>query len=174
MIKEKFDLSVNKLIVLFMLNKISLPMTNSQISNFILAKEYTNYFSLQQYLSEMVDSQLLEIEKIQHNTRYIITENGKKTLSYFQNRIPNTTKQEIIDYLKQNKHKLRTEIEVTSEYILEKTGDYTVHCVAKENETTLIDLKLNAINKKMAISICDNWRNRSQDIYAMIVNELFS
>ena len=37
-----------KLMVLYMLNKVDFPLTNSQISEFILDKGYTNYFTLQQ------------------------------------------------------------------------------------------------------------------------------
>ena len=45
-----------KLIVLKMLEQIDAPLTNSRISEFILDKGYTNYFSLQQSLSEMVET----------------------------------------------------------------------------------------------------------------------
>ena len=33
-----------KLIVLYMLDKVDFPLTTSQISEFILEKEYTTYF----------------------------------------------------------------------------------------------------------------------------------
>ena len=42
-----------KLIVLTMLDRVDFPLTNAQISDFILTKEYTNYFTLQQVLSEL-------------------------------------------------------------------------------------------------------------------------
>ena len=37
-----------KLIILYMLNQVDFPLTNSQISEFILDKGYTTYFKLQQ------------------------------------------------------------------------------------------------------------------------------
>ena len=46
-------LMLYKLMVLYMLNKVDFPLTNSQISEFILDREYTNYFHLQQALSEL-------------------------------------------------------------------------------------------------------------------------
>ena len=46
-------LTLYKLIILKMLAQIDSPLSNSQISEFILEKEYTNYFTLQQVLSEM-------------------------------------------------------------------------------------------------------------------------
>ena len=40
-----------KLIILYMLNKVDFPLTNSQISEFILDEGYTTYFNLQQAIS---------------------------------------------------------------------------------------------------------------------------
>ena len=37
-----------KLIILYMLDKVDFPLTNSQISEFILNEGYTTYFKLQQ------------------------------------------------------------------------------------------------------------------------------
>ena len=51
-----------KLIVLYMLEKLDFPLTNGQISEFILDKGYTTYFTLQQALSEMVESNLIREE----------------------------------------------------------------------------------------------------------------
>ncbi len=45
-----------KLIVLYMLDKVDFPLTTSQISEFILEKEYTTYFKLQETLAEMEHS----------------------------------------------------------------------------------------------------------------------
>lgn len=47
-----------KLIILYMLDKVDFPLTNSQISEFILNEGYTTYFKLQQALSELLDSGL--------------------------------------------------------------------------------------------------------------------
>ena len=50
-----------KLIVLYMLDKVDFPLTTSQISEFILEKEYTTYFKLQETLAEMEHSGLLRV-----------------------------------------------------------------------------------------------------------------
>ena len=44
-----------KLIILYMLDKVDFPLTNSQISEFVLDKGYTDYFKLQQALSELAE-----------------------------------------------------------------------------------------------------------------------
>ena len=42
-----------KLIILYMLDKVDFPLTNSQVSEFILDEGYTTYFKLQQAISEL-------------------------------------------------------------------------------------------------------------------------
>ena len=51
-----------KLMVLYMLRQANLPLSNEQISEFFLSKEYTNYLSLQQVIGELFDK-IIEINK---------------------------------------------------------------------------------------------------------------
>ena len=68
-----------KLIVLYMLDKVDFPLTTSQISEFILDKGYTSYFRLQETLSELAGSGLLEVETTHNRTLYHLTESGAET-----------------------------------------------------------------------------------------------
>ena len=56
MIESSFTLY--KLIILYMLQNVNFPLSNTQISDFILEKEYTNYFHLQEALSELQDTKV--------------------------------------------------------------------------------------------------------------------
>ena len=49
-----------KLIVLYMAQQSREELTNSQISQFVLDRDYTDYFHLQQVLSELVETGLLK------------------------------------------------------------------------------------------------------------------
>ena len=66
-----------------MLNQVDFPLTNSQISEFILDKGYTTYFRLQSALAELTDSGLLKIELTHNRTLYNLTEEGAATINYF-------------------------------------------------------------------------------------------
>lgn len=70
-----------KLIVLYMLEKVDFPLTNGQISEFVLDKGYTTYFKLQQTLSEMVDARFIREETTHNRTLYHLTEEGASTPS---------------------------------------------------------------------------------------------
>ena len=74
-----------KLIVLYMLEKVDFPLTTSQISEFILEKEYTTYFKLQETLAEMEKSDLSAAETTHNRTRYHLKTTGWDTIQYFRN-----------------------------------------------------------------------------------------
>ena len=52
-------LTIYKLIILYMLDKVNFPLTSAQISEFILEKEYTNFLTLQRAISELSESSML-------------------------------------------------------------------------------------------------------------------
>ena len=60
-----------KLMILYMLNKVNFPLTNSQLTQFFLDKEYTTYFTLQQVLSELEprDRTLIILRYLNRNTQ---------------------------------------------------------------------------------------------------------
>ena len=59
-----------KLIILFMLDRVDFPLTNSQISDFVLDEGYTTYFKLQQAISELLDSGFIREESTHSRTFY--------------------------------------------------------------------------------------------------------
>ena len=95
-------LTLYKLIILYMLEKVDFPLTNAQISGFILDKGYTTYFHLQQAISELIDSELIESKTIRNSSYFEITAQGKQTLSYFEDQISDGIKSDISTFFKEN------------------------------------------------------------------------
>ena len=150
-------LTLYKLIVLYMLNKVSFPLTNAQISEFILEKEYTNFLTLQQVISELTEANMIDAHTAMNRTLLTITQEGRDTLQYFENHINEAIKEEIQSYLMQKEYSLREEISVLGNYYKSTSGEYEAHLIAKERGINLIDLTLSVPSQEMAATICDNW-----------------
>ena len=161
-----------KLIILYMLDRVDFPLTNSQISEFVLTKKYTNYFTLQESINDLIDSSYLSVSTIRSSSHYKITDKGEEALSLFENRIPHDIKEDILEYFENQKINLKNEAEIYSDYSLNENKEYTVSCIIKDRNETLLDLKLCVPLKSQAVAICDNWRGKSTDVYDYIVNEL--
>ncbi|WP_373215986.1 DUF4364 family protein [Ruminococcus sp. 5_1_39BFAA] len=164
--------TVYKLIVLYMLQNSRESLTNSQISEFILEHEYTNYFHLQQAVSELVESELVEKQTISNSSYYRLTEDGKNTLSYFENQLSEDIKKEVREYLKKNGCETPTQILMPADYYINTQGGYAVRCQLIERNTSLIDLNIAAPNLEAAKAMCRRWPDKCQDIFGKIMEEL--
>lgn len=166
-------LTLYKLIILYMLDQVSFPITTAQISNYILEKEYTNFLTLQQVISELTEAEMISARTLNNRTLLSITEEGRETLHFFENRISDTIKTEIHQYFLENEFDLRDEVSVLGDYYKSTSGDYEAHLIAKERDNNLIELTLSVPTKEAATAICDNWQKKNQEIYQYLINQLF-
>ena len=121
-------LAEHKLIILHLLQKMGISLSNSEICQFLLEKNYMDYFSVQQYLAELESAGWLEKTREQNNTRYTLTDDGEEVINYFINRISDEVKNEINVYVHENSRRIRAEYAVTANYFPELNGDYLVKC----------------------------------------------
>lgn len=171
---SNLELSLNKLMILFMIKTAGLPLSNTQISEFILNAGYTDYFSMQQYISQMIDTDLIKTSRITNHTLYDITSEGETTLMYFENHIPESIKDDIILYLTENKFDIRSKFEIIADYIPQSDGQYMVECRARENNETLVAVSMRVSNKEEALQICQNWEDNNHEIYKQLLSMLLS
>lgn len=166
-------LTLYKLIVLYMLNRVSFPLTAAQISDFILTREYTNFLTLQQVIRELTDTGLVDARTVRNRTQLLLTKDGKQTLDFFSQQISTSIRQEIDEYLKENEMELRNEVSILADYYKSTSGEYEAHLKAKEGNVTLVDLIISVPVEETAAAICDNWQDKNQEIYQYLIEQLF-
>ena len=100
-------ITLYKLIVLYMLDRVSFPLTGAQISDFMLEKEYTNFLTLQQIINELTEAGMISAQSIRNRTHLSITNEGKETLRFFENRIGDAVKKDVLQYFAEKEFDLR-------------------------------------------------------------------
>lgn len=155
-----------------MLQNSESALSNSQISEFILDQEYTNYFHLQQAISELVESELIDKQTLSNISYYTLTEEGTRTLTYFEKDLSSEIKQEVKDYLKKNDYHIPERILTPADYYETPQGGWTVRCQLIEGNTSLIDLNICAPGLEAAKEMCRTWPQKCQTIYETIMEEL--
>jgi len=165
-------MTLYKLMILYLLQQVSVPLTEDRISEFFLSREYANFYSLKQALGELQDAELIRRHQVRNSARYTITPEGEETFRFFGKKVS----QEIIDdmdaYLKENRFQIRNEAASSADYY--KTSDlgFTVQCEVAEGKNKLISLSLSAADEAQAQQMCENWKDSSQAIYAFILQKL--
>lgn len=171
-IENTEELAQNKLLILYLIKTSETNFTNGEITEFMLEKNYMNYFLVQQYLSELVNSNFIEILSHDSDEIYSILEKGKVALSYFEERIPDSIKAELNDEFVKIEKEEKKETEVITEHYEKDNGQFVVNLKLVENEETLFSIYLDVSTKKQADLICSIWKNNTEYIYQNIINLL--
>ncbi|MDD4843771.1 MAG: DUF4364 family protein [Anaerotignum sp.] len=167
------QLAEHKLIILHLVQKMGISLSNSEICQFLLNKEYMDYFSVQQYLSELVDAGWLEKTKEHNNTRYTLTDEGEEVINYFQNHVKESVKEDISIYVKDNNKRIRAEYAVTANYFPEFNGDFLVKCgLCDDDGGLLMEISVSVVSKQQAQQICRNWRKNVNHLYGSFLTSL--
>lgn len=167
-------MTLYKLMNLYMLKQVNFPLTNAQLSNFFLDREYTTYFTLQQALNELLEAGLIKMETLHNSTRYEITREGEDTLDFFGKKISPAIVEDMDEYLKENRFRMRNEVGLVSDFYKSTNQDYVVRCEVREGKTVLVGLDISVPDKDQAEIMCNHWKDRSQEIYAFIMKSLMS
>ena len=70
------ELAENKLLLLYILKNLKMPITNGQLTDIILENNFINYFILQQYISELVHSSFVKYESVNEKNLLLLTDKG--------------------------------------------------------------------------------------------------
>ena len=167
------QLASNKLLILYIMKKMNVDLTNSQITQIVLETEVMNYFSFQQFLSELIESKFLNIYKEDDREYYRLTQRGLEMLEYFLPKV-NDNSLKINDYIKKNKERILSETEVKATFKKENEREFIVNLRVIENNSDLINLNVIVSSEKQAMLICKNWKNNASYIYAEIIQSLIS
>ncbi len=164
--------TLTKLIVLYMLEKVGFPVTKAQVYDFILEKEYANYFTLTQATFELIEDGYIESNPTHSSTLLSLTDKGEDTLTFFQNRISEGIKSDINAYCEEHRGEITNRMSVMTNYYRTSAGDYIAELFAREKTEDLINIKINMPTEESARLVCDHWRDKSSDIYSFILENL--
>lgn len=163
------ELAENKLILLYLIDKVNIPISNPQITKIILENKFMNYFFLQQFLNELCESNFISSNPFEEKTLYTITDSGKQTLSYFINLIPIGIKASIDNSISKIRKNIKNATLISADFLPESENEFIVSCKVHEDNFSLIDLSITVGSRSDARTICDNWKMYSQEIYSEII-----
>lgn len=164
--------TIYKMTILTMLDKVDFPLSNTQIANFFLLQEYTDYFTVQQVIHELLDSKLIRFESSHNSTQYHITPLGKETLNCLEEKMSPAIEQDITDYFEKNQIAFRNENSVTANYYKSSGNGYDVRCKLQEKQVSVIDLTIHVATKPQAKAVCQNWQAQNMDICSYLMDML--
>ncbi len=171
--KTEFDEVEHKLLILYILEKMSIPTPSNIIEELILESNYMDYFKLNACLADLQEREF--IEKISSNniSRFYITNSGHKLLTTLETQLPLVVRSKIKNFVSKNKKDIKHSMEVSAQ-IYEDTDneEYIVRCKAYDDIHMLMELNITTPSHKEARCIRNNWLNNVSIIYEKIISEV--
>ena len=175
---EQEQLTLYKLMILYLIEKVDFPLSNSQISEFILDKGYTNYFTVQRAFHELEEENMLRVKQIRNMSHYALSDEGSEAIEMFEYQIPNSIKEDIAQFLKEKEYEaviavpLSGGLSSTSSVMQAVAKDIGINLQIREKENLLLEINLNVVSRDQAVYICDHWEKKHSDVYSMLIEKL--
>nr|MCR5734357.1 DUF4364 family protein [Lachnospiraceae bacterium] len=147
-------------------------LTTAQLYDYMMDRQYADYFKVNSILNEMMDTGLITSKTKRNTSHLMITEAGSDTIDLFPNKIPDDIKKEIRDFLIEKEIEFRNESSIQTSYDKMTNGSFLTELSIKEAGTDLLNIKVSLPTKTEAESMCINFEKKSGEIYKFIMQEL--
>ncbi len=166
------SLMLYKLIILYILDRMDFPITNTELTRFIVDKEYCDYITINQTLEDLIEDEYVAVEHSHNSYLYRITSSGKETLSFFYTRISVAIRDDIDAYLSEKEYQLREMVATTADYYEAKKNEFVVELRVVERDSELVHINLLVTSAAEADMICSRWKECSADVYGYLISTL--
>ncbi|MCL2170640.1 MAG: DUF4364 family protein [Defluviitaleaceae bacterium] len=163
-----------QILLLYLISKTNIPISQNQIMQFALEENYMNLLAVQEYLADMEKSGYLDAALHNNTTRYTITDGGISALAAYGKQLPIPLRNRIAKYISKNQHILKRDYEITASHFFDEDNrEYIAKCGLYDGDTPLLEINTSVVSQEQALTICNNWKNNSDSIYAQIMGILF-
>ena len=167
------DSTVNKLILLFVFDKMEAPLAEGIVLDICCtSNDWINYMDCKPLIGQLIEAGFLYEVPVTGKPLYTITPEGRTCLARFFSKIPTSMRESISQFVKQNRLKYRRKQECPADYYMNKDGTYTVIVKIIEPTQPVLELKFVVPNRQTAKAIYKKWEDKSADVYANIYEML--
>lgn len=167
-------LALSKLKVMYIFNKFDVPISNSELTSFVLENELMDYFALQEVITELYKSKYIDIYLKNGKELYYLTDESLNTLEIFKNMLPKYFTDDVNSKFVEIKKALERKNDLFAHYYKKKDDEYVVSFQVLENRVSIFSLSINVPDEKMAKSVCDKWNSNPEEIFGSIYKTLTS
>lgn len=168
------DLAENKVLILYLLNRLPDGIKNDNLYKIVSSANNLNYFYFQELLTDLIETKLVGSFTKDEDTFIKITSEGQNALSLTKSLLPGILKLKADNVFKEEVSIIKEESSIITEYIPKDENNYTVKCKIVEKNETLFEVSTFAGSRERAKQISDNWKNNANKLYPKIIDLLLN
>ena len=158
-----------KVLILFVMARVSYPVTSNEIYELCYQGECLSYFDVCTAIPEMVKSGHL---KETEDQKYEITEKGRADGALTEDSIAFTVKQRAENAVARFNRQIRRSSFVKTQVIPRENGDYSVIMALDDEMGNLMTLELVAPDQRQAVRLGKLFEKKAEMVYNLTMSEL--
>jgi len=171
-----FDGNRSKLILLFVLNKMDIPLTESTIIEICTSQnDWLSYMECKDIMWGLKEKGFIEYEEpLTEESIVKITLNGIACLSHFYRMIPADLRESVSKFVQSERMNIKKSQEYQSDYTRLPCGNYRVNLKIKDATAggNLLELNFKTRERSSAMAATKKWREKAPSAYAFVVENL--
>lgn len=161
-----------RLTILYTLKCFKISMTEGNLQEALVWSEILDYFTMMDFLLDMINLGLASTLTIENETRFDITEKGEETLNMFRDKIPASIRDRIYRLAEKELNKLAMGREIIADIQPIDDKKFMAKCGIYEYGIPLMELNLFAGTRKQAEELAKKFEDMAPDLYKNILDKV--
>ncbi|MEG1751526.1 MAG: DUF4364 family protein [Clostridia bacterium] len=170
------DSTLDKLVILFVLEKMEIPLTENSITDICCADNgWVNYMDCKDALFRLVEANLIYKTKVsEKEDSFTITYEGRNCLLHFYRKIPLSLREQMQDFIADNRMEFKRAQEYVSDFVKNDDGSYTVTLKIRSPliKESIFEINIKAPSHESAMECCNRWQTNAHSVYEHIYESL--
>lgn len=169
----------NKLIVLFVLDRLSMPIQEDNLIGMCCYDRDTSWIPstifAKQAIFDLAQSGFVSrTPSASGGVMLSLTSDGALCLSHFFKDIPKSLRDDITEFVSQNRIAYKKKQEFSCDYYRNNDNTYTVVLQIFEINKQVMELKLNVPSRQAAKELYESWKEKAVDTYKAVYDLLLN
>ena len=169
--QQNKELAEDKVLILYLLNKIFDGIKNDNLYKIVSSSKDINYFYFQELIADLMSANLICSFEQDEESFIKITTEGKNALELTKSLLPGLLKLKADNVFKKEISSITDETSVIAEFIPKNEND-TITCKIVEQNETIFEVSVYAASREKAKQISDNWKSNATTLYPQILELL--
>lgn len=165
---DKFELQT-KVNLLYVYNEIDKPIEIYELNEIILNNNICDYFTLQKFNNDFIESNLVRIVVHGNTKQLVITDKGKQNLEILKDNISERVKKVIPNYLEKFLQKHSRQKVIFSK-TFKKDAEYFVELKIQDINYEMINITMNVPSERLCKKISAIWDENAVEIYKNLLS----
>lgn len=163
-----------KLIIMYIIENFGEPIDNGQITDIFMDYAFVDYFTMQTYLDELVEMQLVAIDRADKLRLYFLAPHGKDAYEAYIHKIPTSVREKLLKTIKAYKRKERHAEDISASFRPLNALSYLAELSIRDGGFPLMEVRLTVGSKDAAREICQTFKEDPEKVYKALMGSVMN